>query len=413
MSMRTSRRAFLAACGAVTLSGCSAPIFGTGETTPTPRVSLSNGAWSTYGFDSTHTGYNPESTGPHSDPTQAWSTRVEGVYTLSEPIVDDGQAFVGSKTYMYAFDTHTGKNTWRATLESMPYQFTPTLSDGRLYVASKTARTIENGVTGYLRALAPDTGDLIWRISLPVSSSPVFAEGRLLIASMVDDRGNVHSVHPEDGKLGWKFTVPGGPSAIVATPAVFDGLAYVPVNSINEDGSNSGELYVLSVDDGSVAWSFETNAPLTVPPVIAGGTVYLAGSDGTIHALDTAGDVRWTIETGDRIASKPAIADRTLYTLVNGRVIATDATTGERRWHTPIERTLMTGVAVADGTVFVGGEPLFALSAADGSVVFETTIDGYHGSYGAPVAVGETLFAGVCIKEKPTSQYDNYVRAIV
>jgi hypothetical protein len=73
----------------------------------------------------------------------------------------------------------------------------------------------------------------------------------------------------------------------------------------------------------------------------------------------------------------------------------------------------MTGMTVAEVTLYVGGEPLFALDVSNGDAVFELEISVFHGSFGAPVVVDDVLYAGICIKEEAGGQYDNYVRAYV
>ncbi|MFC3477789.1 outer membrane protein assembly factor BamB family protein [Halobacterium litoreum] len=425
MTRRLSRRALLASLGgaaATAAAGCTAPADDPDATTTTqtaagsdaPEISLSgDGAWTTYGYDTGHSGFNPDASGVGDDPSQVWSSSVEGIYTLREPAVADGRVFVGSDQFMWAFDAATGERAWRTDLDAMAHHFAPTYRDDTLYTVAKDAGGVNNGAPGYVRALNPADGGVRWETKLPATSTVAPDGDRLYVAAKAGGSGFVRALDRADGSEGWRFDVPDTPrSTITGTPAVADGTVYVPATHLANDGSKTGALYALDPESGDVDWSVSTTAPLYVAPVVADDRVFVAARDGTIHALTPDGDTDWTVDATNRIYSRPTYADGRLFALTAGDIVAYGAG-GEELWRAASDRTQMSGMTVAGDTLYVGGEPLFALDVADGSVTFDIPVDVYHGSYGAPVVVEDVLYAGICIKEQTGVEYDNYVRAYV
>src|SRR6056297_316027 len=101
---RLSRRALLVGLGAAAsaAAGCTTP---SKSRTATQTAVESGGpdesalslsgddAWTTYGYEPGHTGFNPDAAAVGSDASQVWEASVEGIYTLREPAVADGRLF--------------------------------------------------------------------------------------------------------------------------------------------------------------------------------------------------------------------------------------------------------------------------------------------------------------------------------
>ncbi|WP_232703416.1 PQQ-binding-like beta-propeller repeat protein [Halobacterium wangiae] len=422
---RLSRRALLAALGstAAATAGCTAPSRSPRTTSEPstgsdaaddPEISLSgDDAWTTYGYESGHSGYNPDAAGPDADPTQVWESYVEGIYTLREPAVADGRVYVGSEQSTWAFDATTGEQEWRTDLDSMPHHYPPTYADDTLYVVSKESGGVNNSAPGYVRALNPENGAKRWTTGLPVTSTVAHDGDRLYVAAKESGAGYVRALDAESGDLGWRFDVPdASQSYVTGTPTYADGTLFVAATHVAADGSKSGALYALDPDDGSVNWSWEADSALPVSPVVANDRVHLATRGGAVRAFSVDGEAAWSADTGAGVYTRPTYANGRLFVLTTADIVAYEDA-GEELWRAGSERTQMTGMTVAEDTLYVGGEPLFALDATDGSVTFELEVGVFHGSYGAPVVVDDVLYAGICIKEAAGGQYDNYVRAFV
>jgi len=435
---RLSRRALLAGVGsaaaaAAATAGCTAPAKAPETSTaspaetaagsdsdreadPDPQLSLSgDDQWTTYGHDGGHTGHNPGASAVGDTAASVWESGVEGIYTLREPAVADGRLFVGSRQTMWAFDADTGERSWETRLGGMTHHFAPTYRDGTLYVVAKEGAGVDNGAPGYVAALNASTGDPVWSTEVPATSTVAHDGSRLYVAGKADGAGYVRALDPESGDRGWRFDVPDADrSSVTGTPAHVDGTVYVTATLRADDGAASGRLYALDpADGGRVEWSAGTPGALEVAPVVTGDRAFAAARDGTVHAFTLDGDTAWTADTGATIYSRPTYADGRLFVVTTGDVVALDGPGGEAAWRAASERTQMTGATVAGDTLYVGGEPLFALDTATGDVRFDLPVDEFHGAYGAPVAAGDAMFVGVCIKDTMGARYDNYVRAYV
>ncbi len=100
--------------------------------------------------------------------------------------------------------------------------------------------------------------------------------------------------------LQWKFQTR---RAIVASPVVSDGVAYV--------GSADSVLYAIDLKTGKARWTFKTRGSIKSAVCIEGEKVFLSGGDGAVYALDkNIGKVLWTFRTeGERLYPLYGYAD--------------------------------------------------------------------------------------------------------
>ncbi|MBI4409240.1 MAG: PQQ-like beta-propeller repeat protein [Gemmatimonadetes bacterium] len=95
-----------------------------------------------------------------------------------------------------------------------------------------------------------------------------------------------------------------GKAGVWATPALADGVLYVP--------THDGQLLALDRDDGNILWRLRLPGPLWASPVVAGGVLLQGDCRGVLHAytLDPARGPpteRWALEIGGCIESTPAV----------------------------------------------------------------------------------------------------------
>lgn len=208
----------------------------------------------------------------------------------------------------------------------------------------------------------------------------------------------------------WHFASPGRTVAgqpgggFVASPTVYQGSVYI--------GSNTGVFYALDENTGLVLWSrmlgyvthktcaargIAATATVAVDPNSGAATVYAAGGDGHLYALDAVtGDSVWTsvIATPSTTVndyynwSSPTVANGRVYVGVSSQcdaplvkhsgVLAFDQETGERvatYLSMPagaIGGSVWTSVAVdPSGAVFatVGNAPARATNKGDSSAI--------------------------------------------
>ncbi|MDK1032566.1 MAG: PQQ-like beta-propeller repeat protein, partial [Planctomycetia bacterium] len=186
-----------------------------------------------------------------------------------------------------------------------------------------------------------------------------------------------------------------------------------------KDNARSARSEAAVAKNAARLWRFESGAGNTpTPPVIAGGLVFVAGSDGTVRALDAKdGKERWKTYTGGAIKYPPTVADgRVLVGSGDGWIYALEAVSGRLLWRfraAPLERkiavhkTLLStwpvasGVLVEEGVAYAAagianydGTQVYALDAATGKIRWQNNTSGNTaGGQGRGVSVvGHLLF---------------------
>lgn len=137
----------------------------------------------------------------------------------------------------------------------------------------------------------------------------------------------------------------------------FDDVFHVAISGgrVFFGSSVDGRVMCRELASGKEAWSFFTNAPVRLAPMIADGKVYVGSDDGYAYCLDAAdGKVVWKLRAGPH--------DERI--LARGRMVS--------RW--PVR----TGVLVDDGIAYFGAGVfphekvyLYAVEAATGKVIWK------------------------------------------
>jgi len=147
-----------------------------------------------------------------------------------------------------------------------------------------------------------------------------------------------------------------------------------PVPGADAGRSNAVDAAAGPTDDVVQLWFFDGGTDLSAP-VLADGTLYVGGADGTVWALDArSGGTRWSTSAGTS-AGTPHLVDGRLFVPVDGGLVALDPADGSERWR--VETTGRRGLVVAEHGVYwidERGPTVVALSPADGSERWRTDI---------------------------------------
>jgi len=169
-----------------------------------------------------------------------------------------------------------------------------------------------------------------------------------------------------------------------------------------KDNARSGNAATRLSANLSQAWATGLSGRIS-PPVIAGGSLYVAGKDThTANCLDAAtGKQRWSFTAGGPVDSPPTIAQgRALFGCADGWVYCLNAADGELAWRfhaAPCEKTIVSyghlesawpvhgSVLVKDNVVYCsagrssfldGGIYLCGLDLATGKPLYQQHLDG-------------------------------------
>ena len=252
---------------------------------------------------------------------------------LAAPIYAEGMVFVlDARGNLSAHRADNGERVWR-------YSMTPPGEDpgalgGGLAYAEETLY-VATGY-GYVHALEPATGEVLWgqRLGVPLRGAPTIEQGRVLVISN-DNR--LHALDTAEGNVQWTHVGIAEKAGLMgsASPAATGGLVVAPYSS--------GELFALRAANGRVAWvdSLTRAGRLTAlselsdingAPVIDRGVVYAVSHAGRMVAIDLrSGNRIWDQDIGS--VQTPWIAGDFLFVLtIDAQIIALSRKSGRIRW---------------------------------------------------------------------------------
>ena len=143
----------------------------------------------------------------------------------------------------------------------------------------------------------------------------------------------------------WEFSAAGG---FYAAPAIVGETLYV--------AGQDGVVYALNAADGQVRWRFETGSANYSGVAIGEGLGYVAASGGTLYAIDLqTGEARWQAEVGGTVYATPVVAGGlVLIGQGDGKwVKAYDAASGEQRWQFPLGKRMGSALSASDELAFL------------------------------------------------------------
>ena len=169
-------------------------------------------------------------------------------------------------------------------------------------------------------------------------------------------------------------------------------------------GGAHEKLYEVSwwskvVEDKGIPYKpIEPSAPEIDP---ASGTVYVATSDGKVHALNKAGEYLWDYDAGGPFNAGPLLSDGKLFVGTSeGKIVALNAYSGDKLWEYRTGDELVTRPVLGEGLIFVvsAADTLYAVDAATGAWKWQYRRD-FTGDFsirGAarPLVLDGKVFAG-------------------
>ncbi len=183
-------------------------------------------------------------------------------------------------------------------------------------------------------------------------------------------------------------------AAVLAVPALAAADDW-PMFQHDERHTGVSQDSKISVPMGQ-AWTFATNGPIRVQPVVKDGVVYFGSCDQKFYAVSAAtGELRWRYFTDGEVMSTAAVGDdgAVYFGCDDGYVYALDAKSGELKWKSPVRRTPPPPVPAS--RYIKSEQPLIPPWSADGPMAIAGFAKLTHQVVRSPVLVaGGMVFVG-------------------
>ena len=213
---------------------------------------------------------------------ESGSTTQAGVFGVAAPSAGQGTVIAGySSGELSAYRYENGRTLWsdalaRTNISTSVGSITdidadPIIDSGRVYAL---------GQGGRMAAYELVTGQRIWELNLAGISTPAIAGE--WIFTLTDD-ARLLAIARSTGRARWitqlerfkKEKDREGP-IFWTGPVLAGGNLWV--------ASSEGEVWKISVGEGSAAMFADIKQPVSLPPVVADGHLYVLDDAGTIHA---------------------------------------------------------------------------------------------------------------------------------
>jgi hypothetical protein len=160
--------------------------------------------------------------------------------------------------------------------------------------------------------------------------------------------------------------------------------AYIPQNAqvIAANGlvyiSTAQGLLALSAADGNLIWRFDTELPLGNSPTVEGNTLYVAGLDRKVYALNATqgGAPIWTFSGASAgYVTNPVVADgKVMLGSRDGSFYALNAASGQLVWKYQTGGPINFSAAYKNGVVYFASMDnyAYALHSSDGAQVWKS-----------------------------------------
>jgi len=254
--------------------------------------------------------------------------------------------------------------------------------------------------TGFSSSSAPDTDTVLWSFNPPVNtwfaeSSPAISNGKVYVGACAFElnpiAGKVYCLDEFDGSVQWTYSTD---AWVLSSPAITDGMVYVA-------SFFDGKIHCLDANSGDFIWSYTAAYQIFSSPAVTNGNVYIGSVDfqenkGEILCLDaTDGDLIWKYTPSDGVYSSPAVSNGRVYVgSIDGRLYCLNAVNGSLIWSYNAGSWVRSSPATVNDKVYfgAGNSKVYCLNALTGNKLWNYTTGGSIAS--SPAIANDRLYIG-------------------
>jgi outer membrane protein assembly factor BamB len=193
-----------------------------------------------------------------------------------------------------------------------------------------------------------------------VAASPTLGPGGVFVAS----DGRVHAFDKQTGARRWARLSCSGEGT--QQPAFGRDLLLV--------GDGGGDLAAYRPANGKQVWCDDESGSIVSAPAVDGDSVFITNGVEAVAIDQATAFQHWRFNSADfvRLSTTPAILNGVVFVTGENSVFALDGITGRKLWRRNLgPQGNISSPSVANGVVYVGGTSLYALSAADGHLIWK------------------------------------------
>lgn len=214
---------------------------------------------------------------------ESGSSAQAGVFGVASPAAGQGTVIAGySSGELSAYRYENGRSLWtdalsRTSISTEVGALTdidadPIIDQGRVYAL---------GQGGRMAAYELVTGQRIWELNLAGISTPAIAGE--WVFTLTDD-ARLLAIARTTGKVRWISQLPQYRKPKKKTDPIFWTGPVLAGNHLWV-ASTEGQIYRVSIGEGSASLYRDLKAPVSVAPIVANSTLYILDDDGAIHAF--------------------------------------------------------------------------------------------------------------------------------
>ena len=214
---------------------------------------------------------------------ESGSQTQAGVFGVAAPAAGQGTVIAGySSGELSAYRYENGQFLWsdalaRTSISTEVGSLTdidadPIIDNGRVYAL---------GQGGRMAAYELVTGQRIWELNVAGISTPAIA-GEWIFA--LTDDAKLLAIAASSGKVRWMTQLQRYEDEEDREGAIFWTGPVLAGNNL-WIASTEGQIYKVSVAEGSASLFMDLETSVSLPPVVANDTLYLLDDGGTIHAF--------------------------------------------------------------------------------------------------------------------------------
>lgn len=214
--------------------------------------------------------------------TEAGATELAGVFGVAAPAVAQGTVVAGfSSGELNAYRYENGRVLWADALTRTSISTSVSaLSDIDASPVVDRGRVFAVGKGGRMVSLELVTGQRLWEINVGGISTPWVAGEWVFV---ITDDARLLCIARGSGKVRWATQLPRyRKEKKKADPITWTGPVLAGDRLIA--ASSEGQLVNISPADGAVQSTTKAGGPVLLPPVVAGGTLYILDNDGHLTA---------------------------------------------------------------------------------------------------------------------------------